>query len=418
MNTTALDVLKFPGLSVMFKTVSNFCNLACDYCYFSGCSGMNIDEVRISDEILEAFMREYMPLTAGAASFAWQGGEPLLASIGFFRKAVQLQAQYALPHTTIINAVQTNGTLINEEWARFFKQYNILVGISLDGPKEIHDKRRPLGSGAGSYEAVMRGIEWLRRYDVDFNILTVIHEDNVNQAEQLLEYYNREGFHYVQFIPAMNFKAQELGETGEFLITPKQYGDFLCRAFDVWLADGRPRTSIRTFDNLLSQHLNHPAELCTHRASCPLSIVIESNGDVFPCDFYMNAAHRLGNVMHDRLPSMLQSSTMKQFQSLKPALPEACVSCEYLSYCHGGCPRNRRWSEHEAVGTDYFCASYKQLYKYSAERMEHLANTVRKDWLRQLKQFGQPLPSRNELCFCGSGLKFKKCCGTAAVSLE
>ncbi|MFD2670320.1 anaerobic sulfatase maturase [Marinicrinis sediminis] len=402
---------RYPGLSVMWKTVSNSCNLACDYCYFDGCNGLDMEKVRIQESILESFMQQYMPLTSGVASFAWQGGEPMLAGLDFFKRVVDLQMTYAPPHTTLNNAIQTNGTLITDEWAQFFKHYRFLVGVSLDGSRMIHNKRRPFGSGAGSYDAVMKGLEVLRRHQVDFNVLTVIHEDNVDKADELMDFYEREGLDYVQFIPAMNFKAQETEKAGDYLISPQQYGDFLCRTFDRWLQNGRPQRSVRQFDNLLSQTLNHPAELCTHRARCPLSLVIESNGDVFPCDFFMDEGNRLGNLKTDALTALLDSTPYAEFLSLKSRLPDACMNCEYLSQCHGGCPRNRNWMAEKPQVPDYFCASYRQLYAHSQAPLEVVATRIRTDWKQQWQKAGHALPSRNEACFCGSGLKYKKCCG-------
>lgn len=202
------------SIGVMWKTVSEACNLACDYCYYSRCGGKPGKIDRIEYDVLEKFIKEYMAISNGVAKFAWQGGEPLLAGLEFFEKVVELQAKYAPPHTMISNSLQTNGTLLNDEIAQFLKKYNFLVGVSLDGPKEINDARRITGSGAGSFDRVMRGIELLRKHEVDFNILTVIHENNVNKAKELMEFYQREKFTFVQFIPCMDFRAQETDAKG------------------------------------------------------------------------------------------------------------------------------------------------------------------------------------------------------------
>jgi uncharacterized protein len=409
----------YGNIGVMWKTVSEACNLACDYCYYSRCGGKPGNIERIDDGVLEKFIKEYMALSNGVARFAWQGGEPLLAGLDFFKKVVQLQAKYAPPNTIISNSLQTNGTLIDEEWAKFFKKYNFLVGVSLDGPKEINDARRITGSGAGSFERVMQGINFLRKYDVDFNILTVIHENNVYNAKQLMDFYQREQFRFVQFIPCMDFQAQETEKSGKYRITPKEYGDFLCEAFDVWYNDGHPITSVRFFDNMLNVYVHQEAELCIHRKTCPKTLIIEQNGDVYPCDFFINNKYKLGNVGTESLEDILNSPVYKEFLNLKPNLPKKCQSCQYIDLCHGGCPRNRTWSFEEdktLVDVDYFCQSYKQIYAYAHERMEIVAQNVKKRWLKEYIEAGLKLPKRNEPCICGSGKKFKKCCELLRVN--
>ncbi|ALC91416.1 anaerobic sulfatase maturase [Bacillus sp. FJAT-18017] len=401
------------NIGVMWKTVSEACNLACDYCYYSRCGGKPGRIDRIDDAVLEKFIKEYMELSNGVAKFAWQGGEPLLAGLDFFERIVELQAKYAPPNTMISNSLQTNGTLINDEWARFLKQYNFLVGVSLDGPKEINDSRRVTGSGAGSYDRVMRGIASLRNYDVDFNILTVILEGNVTEARELMEFYKQEKFSFVQFIPGMDFRAQETDAKGEYLITPAEYGNFLCEAFDVWYNDGEPVTSVRFFDNMLNVYVHREAELCIHRKSCPKTLILEQNGDAYPCDFFINDKYKLGNVGSDNLTDILNSPLYDEFLKLKPNLPKQCLSCKYINLCHGGCPRNRTWSfgeDETLVDVDYFCQSYKQIYSYAHDRMEIVAQNVKRRWLQEYIETGLKLPDRNDTCVCGSGKKFKKCC--------
>jgi len=250
MSTCAADA-GHGDVFVMWKTVSEDCNLACDYCYYSTCGGRIGRRVRrIDSALLEKFIGEYMAYASrrgGVATFIWQGGEPLLAGLDFFREVVELQIKYARPGMMVSNAVQTNGTLIDEEWARFFRKYNFLVGVSVDGPKEIHDARRVTGSGKGSYDLVMRGIGHLRDAGAEFNILTVVHDGNVDKGRELMEFYRRENFGYVQFIPCMDFRAQEPDRPARYQITPEQYGRFLCETFDVWYNDGRPEISVRFF---------------------------------------------------------------------------------------------------------------------------------------------------------------------------
>lgn len=365
-------------ISVMWKTVSEDCNLACDYCYYSTCQGKPEGVRHIDEVLLEKFIAEFMGLSRGTVSFAWQGGEPLLAGLPFFEKVVELQASYAPRGTTISNALQTNGTLITERWAAFLKRYNFLVGVSLDGPAALHDQRRIDASGTGSHDRVIRGIRLLERHQVDFNILTVVHKHNVRHARELITYFQAEGFPYLQFIPCMDFRSHQVEQPGRYEITPAEYGDFLCESFDLWYGKGTPRTSIRFFDNMLQAYLGLEAGLCVHRSRCATTLVLERNGDAYPCDFYLHPDWKLGNVGDDALPELLQHPNYAKFQQMKPSLPDACQHCPWLKLCYGGCPRNRNWTgEGRAASTDYFCESYRQVYTYAHERMLRLAASVR-----------------------------------------
>ncbi|WHX50114.1 anaerobic sulfatase maturase [Paenibacillus woosongensis] len=409
------------NISVMWKTVSEDCNLACDYCYYSTCGGKPGRKInRIDPVLLEKFMKEYMERSRGSATFAWQGGEPLLAGLGFFEEVVRLQAKHAPRNTMISNSLQTNGTLITEKWASFFKQYNFLVGVSLDGPKEIHDARRVDSRGLGSFDRVMKGIEHLRKHRVDFNILTVVHKGNVGKAAEMMRFFESEGFAFVQFIPCMDFRAQEINRPGVYDITPEEYGNFLCEAFDYWYNGGDPRTSIRFFDEMLNVYVHREPGLCIHRAACPQTIILEQNGDAFPCDFFINPDWKVGNVGADSIDEILAHPLYDKFLKMKPNLPESCKTCEWKKLCHGGCPRNREWSaDLQSSGVDYFCSSYKQVYSYANERMKQLGDKVRARLFAQnvARYFKGKLPERNDPCPCGSGRKYKQCCADLGLSV-
>jgi uncharacterized protein len=367
------------GLGVMWKTVSEDCNLACDYCYYSTCGGKPGPAInRIDSFVLDKFIQDYMRHSSGSATFAWQGGEPLLAGHEFFEEVVYRQALHAPPHTVISNSLQTNATLISGRWAAFFKTYHFLIGVSLDGPQQIHDSRRVNAAGKGSYSQVMNGIGHLRRHQVDFNILTVIHKGNVGKARELMAFYREQDFRFIQFIPCMDFRAQQVDQPGEYEISADEYGEFLCEAFDEWYQDGKPEISVRFFDNMLSVYLGGEAESCVHRAACPSSLVLEQNGDAFPCDFYINEEWKVGNVAEDSIADMLAHPNFRRFHRMKPALPDKCQTCEWQRLCYGGCPRNRKWNTEEGLsGPDYFCQSYMRIYAYADERMQKLADRLR-----------------------------------------
>lgn len=408
------------NISVMWKTVSEDCNLACDYCYYSTCGGKPGKKInRIESPILEKFIREYMEKSHGAATFAWQGGEPLLAGLDFFEEVVTLQAKHAPKHTMISNTLQTNGTLINDKWATFFKTYNFLIGVSLDGPKEIHDARRVDSLGQGSFDRVMRGIEHLRAHQVDFNILTVVHKGNVGKAAEMMRFFEAEGFNYVQFLPCMDFRSQQINHPGVYDITPEEYGNFLCEAFDYWYNEGEPRSSIRFFDEMLNIYVNREAGLCIHRATCPQTIILEQNGDAFPCDFFIHPDWKVGNVATHSIDEILDHPLFDKFLKMKPTLPEPCTTCDWKKLCHGGCPRNRKWGTDLATSeVDYFCESYKQIYSYADERMKKLGDTIRGRLFEQNveRYYKGKWPERNDPCPCGSGRKYKQCCNDLGLT--
>lgn len=396
---------------VMWKTVSEDCNLACDYCYYSTCGGRAGARRRIPLGLLETAIRNYMEHSQGAAGFAWQGGEPLLAGLAFFETALALQVKHAPPHTTIGNAVQTNGTLLSEDWARFFHRYQFLVGVSVDGPREIHDAHRVTATGKGSFDLVMRKIGHLRDHDVDFNILTVLHQGNVRKPRELMAFYEREGFGYVQFIPGMDFRAQSPETPARYLITPEEYGDFLCETFDMWYNDGAPKISVRCFDNVLSVYCGREAEACQYRRTCSRTLILEQNGDAYPCDFYMGPNWRLGNIGRDRLERILDHPAYRRFMRFKEELPQQCRRCRHLALCYGGCPRSRTVDPAGLrTGPDYFCPAYRRFFDHAHERMSLLARKLRMRCLVDHARSGRQWPERNEPCVCGSGKKFKRCC--------
>ena len=225
----------------------------------------------------------------------------------------------------------------------------------------------------------MNGIGHLRRHQVDFNILTVIHKGNVGKARELMAFYREQDLRFVQFIPCMDFRSQQVDKPGNYEISAEEYGEFLCEAFDEWYNGGKPDLSVRFFDNMLSVYLSGEAESCIHRAACPTSLVLEQNGDAYPCDFYIHEDWTVGNVAADSIADMLAHPNYERFHRMKPALPDPCRSCEWQRLCYGGCPRNRKWNiEDGSSGPDYFCQGYMRVYAYASERMQRLADGLRR----------------------------------------
>ena len=368
---------------IMWKTVSEDCNLACDYCYYSRVLGKPAQVRRPTDVVLEKVLREYLATCGATASIAWQGGEPLLAGLPFFRRVVALEAEYAHPPMTISNAVQTNGVLINERWAQFFREYRFLVGVSLDGPEAIHDAHRVDGHGRGSYARVRRGIEFLQEAGVEFNILTVVGPHNVEHGAELLEFYRRAGFAWIQFIPQMGFHSQQPGDPGAYAISPDAYGQFLCDTFDAWYGDGQPTMSIRYFDNVLQTYVGVAPDICTMQAKCPPHLIVDSNGDLYPCDFFFDEEWRLGNIRDLALADAFETAPYARFAAMKPDLPEKCQTCPWLKHCRGGCPRNRMELDGTTDHPDYFCAAFEQFFAYADDRLKELAKPIRTERSRR-----------------------------------
>jgi len=364
---------------------------------------------RIEEPVLDAFMRQYMKHVADsrAASLSWQGGEPTLAGIEFFERVVTLEAKYAAPGTTITNALQTNAILLDDRWGEFLHRYSFLVGVSLDGPETIHDDVRRDRGGHGSFRRVMAGVDALRRHNVDFNILCVVGPHNVTRVRELMSFFRGEGFSYVQLIPAMDFQSVEPDTPPAYLITAEEYGEFLVDLFDEWYEGGFPSTSVRTFDAILQSYLGMPADLCVYGEQCNAGIVVEYNGDVYPCDFYISKRWRLGNVMRESLESILAKPDLPAFAARKLSLPPRCEDCEWRRLCRGGCPRNRPGG---ASGvSEYFCESHRRLFTHADVRFRAVVGTIERR-LATARAVGEAA-GRNERCPCGSGRKYKSCCG-------
>jgi uncharacterized protein len=405
----------------MFKTVSTDCNLDCAYCYYrESLEGSRVRR-RLDSGLLDRFIPAYMAYIADVkvASMSWQGGEPTLAGLPFFERVVALQAAHAVPGTLISNALQTNAVLVDEAWGAFLKRYNWLVGVSLDGPEEIHDALRTNRGGAGSFARVLRGIDVLRRHGVDFNILCVIGPHNVGRAAELMTFFRCQRFSHVQLIPAMEFQAIQPDQRASFLITPAEYGAFLVEAFDAWYEGGSPTMSVRIFDNFLQNYLGVPNDMCVHAATCEGGIVVEWDGSAYPCDFYIHPEWRLGNVLDTPVAELASGPPRRAFIAQKTPLPVECARCEWLRICKGGCPRNRAAKDGGPV-PDYFCAGYAQFFSYAHSRLDGLTVAIRRrrKYLEVVGRasHGGAVVGRSAPCPCGSGRKHKRCCARPVSS--
>jgi len=386
------------ALSTLIKPASSRCNLDCSYCFYLEKAELYPWEDRpaLSLDTFETFLRQYMEGFAQPYTFAWQGGEPTLMGLPFFRAAIELEARVARevnPNSVshISNAIQTNGTLLDDDWARFLKESNFLVGVSIDGPPEMHDTFRVDRKGRPSHDDVMEGIEHLRRRAVDFNILTVVSSANVEHPGELLRWLVEQGFRELQFIPLVEPLPghASVSETGAFLpgsITQEQYGCFLERLFDAWVETGVDAVRIRWFDNLIQLLWGRPAETCEMARQCGMYMVLEHNGDCYPCDFFVEREWALGNVLETSLTKIVDSATFHRFRRMKARLHPDCRECPWLSLCHGECPRYRITNAGTAEGAlPYFCPSFKQFFESRYGALEEIAVSLG-------RRMGLPVP--------------------------
>jgi uncharacterized protein len=361
----------------------------------------------MDDETLRVLIREGMRLMPQVATFGWQGGEPMLTGIDFFRRVVSYQKQFGRSGQSVCNGVQTNGTLIDDEWAQLFAEYSFLLGVSLDGPPQWHDHYRTSVSGKGSYTRVLHGIEVLRRHNAEFNILTVINNITADHPQEIWNFLMEQGFWYLQFIPCVE-RDPESGEVTEFSVSAEQFGDFLCAVFDLWYHNGQPQASVRLFDNLLLAYAGHGPQVCQFQKECGDYVVVEYNGDVYPCDFYVKKQTHLGNIHDQPLDAVATSKKAVAFRKRKLHGDPACANCRWLHTCNHGCPLMR---DHNPDGREHFlCHAYQKLFAHSEERLLELKKSVPPPPPPPQAETA-PRVGRNDPCPCGSGKKYKKCCG-------
>ena len=347
---------------LLIKPVSFDCNLRCKYCFYLRVSEVypGQERPRMNEEVLETMISRYLRHRFRESIFGWQGGEPTLAGLDFFKKVVELQQKHGQPGQVIGNALQTNGILIagNPQWGQFLHDYRFLVGLSLDGPKNIHDRYRRTKGNNSVWEKVMSAARTLKKHEVSFNILCVVSKANVNHAERVYDFFLDQGFQHLQFIPAL--EADAGGKRASFSVNPSQYGNFLVELFEAW-NDAPNRASIRLFDALFSHHVGHPKGLCSHEKNCADYFLVEWNGDVYPCDFFVQEGRKLGNLREDDF-SVLKKRRDDAFKPLKRRISSDCKEYAWLELCHGGCVKDRIFPDNPHPGKTYFCEAYKTFF--------------------------------------------------------
>ncbi len=385
---------------VMAKPAGPRCNLDCSYCFYLEKEKLFPagDACRMSDEVLETFIRNYIrSQNTPELSFAWQGGEPTLAGLDFYRKVTALQRRYA-GGRRVHNAFQTNGTCLDDAWCRFFARENFLVGLSLDGPEPIHNRRRVDKGGAGSFERVMRALELLKKHRVEFNTLTCVTRESPDEALEIYRFLRNQGVQFMQFIPIVErapapADARGLDLAGPpdlraaadaqammpWAVSPEGYGRFLCRIFDEWIRADVGRVFVNLFDTALSAWCGDEPHLCTFAKQCGRAVALEHDGSVYACDHFVYPEYKLGNLMEKSLEEMLYSPKQMQFgRDKSDALPGYCRRCEFLFACSGECPKHRFLQTPDGEpGLNYLCAGYKTFFKHIEPAMKKMAELVR-----------------------------------------
>lgn len=375
-------------LYVLAKPVGASCNLRCKYCYYLEKSHLyrNAPARVMSDELLERFVQEYIQAqTMSQVLFTWHGGEPLMRPLSFYRKAVALQERYAFGRQ-IDNTIQTNGTLLTDEWCEFFKEHNWLVGISIDGPQEFHDEYRRTASDKPSWQKVMRGIRLLRKHGVEWNAMAVVNDFNAGYPLEFYHFFKEMGAKYIQFAPVVERMAahsdgrhlatlvdQEC-PVADFSVSPAQWGDFLCAIFDEWVRHDVGQTYVEIFDCTLANWVGERPGICVYAKECGHAGVMEFNGDVYSCDHFVFPEYKLGNIRDKTLVEMLYGEQQRQFSCLKHAtLPKQCRECEWEFACHGECPKNRFVNDRYGnPGLNYLCSGYRHFYEHVAPYMDFM----------------------------------------------
>lgn len=371
-----------PLNSVLIKPAGPDCNLNCGYCFYLKKSALFSQTPihRMSDEVQEELIRQVMQQGGSSVSLAWQGGEPTLMGLPFFERAVELEKKYGR-NQTVGNGLQTNGLLLDTEWARFLKKYDWLVGISLDGPAHIHDHYRLDRRGSGTHQRVEANAMMLLDQGVAVNVLCCLTDYSVRFPDELYDYYKNLGLTWMQFIPVVETDPADPSRAASYSVSAADYGAFLCRIFDLWVADfrdGKPTTSVRHFDSVFYAYVGLEAPECTLMKSCGPYVVIEHNGNVYSCDFFVEPKWKLGNILTGRLNQMLNSRQQEIFGDAKAVLPGECRRCPWLSKCYGGCTKDRIKDPADQRKPRY-CKSYKMFFSHADARLRILAEQWKKE---------------------------------------
>lgn len=378
-------------LYLMAKPVGSLCNLSCKYCYYLEKGLLYADHgdhrgLYMSDATLETFIRQYIESqTQQQVLFTWHGGEPLMRPLSFYRKVLDLQCRYAAGRQ-IDNCLQTNGTLLTDEWCSFFRENDWLIGISIDGPQQFHDAYRRTQANSSSYHKVLRGIELLKKHDVEWNVMGVVNNYNADYPLEVYHFFKDLGARYIQFTPIVErlvphtdgrrlaSVAEEQARLADFTVTPEQYAHFACAIFDEWVRQDVGEVYVQLFDSTLARWVGEAPGVCSMAETCGHAAVLEHNGDVYSCDHFVFPEYLLGNIHHDSITSMMYSPRQRAFgRSKLEGLPRQCLTCEWRFACNGGCPKDRFATTADGEhGLNYLCEGYRRFFSHVAPYMDFM----------------------------------------------
>ena len=412
------------NFSLLVKPASFSCNLRCNYCFYLEKEKLFKGKNMMTDKVLERMISSFLAVDMPAHSIGWQGGEPTMMGLDFFKQVVHYQQKYGHSGISVSNGLQTNGTMLDDEWCKHLTKYNFLVGLSIDGPKEIHDQHRWTAKGTGSHDMVMKGLAALKRNHTEFNVLTLVSNSNIKHPLLVYNYLKDLGVKFHQYIECVEFLPN--GELAPFAVHPEEWGEFLCTIFDEWYEKDRYEISVRFFDSVLARMVDNMANACLFAEDCRQYLVVEHDGGIYPCDFFVLPEWKLGNIMDSDWEFFLEHPLYEKFGIRKSQWNEKCDTCPYVKYCLGCCQKNRLNHGKNPRDLSALCAGWEMFYQHTLPRFKSLANHIRKERERAAQQeqiersraiaaqraFANTAKiGRNDPCPCGSGKKYKKCCG-------
>ncbi len=367
-------------ISVLIKPSSSACNMHCEYCFYKDLSKNMHETVKcaMSEKTIYTIVEKALTEASDGCNFAFQGGEPTLRGLDFFKQFVDIQKKLNKKNLRIQNSIQTNGVLIDDEWAEFLAENQFLVGLSLDGPAEIHNNNRFLSNGTGSYNKIMQAVKLFNKHNVSYNILSVVTGKNARSIVKIYNFLKKNNFGYVQFIPCLEPLDAKHGKEA-YHLSSKDYADFLITLFDMWSKDflNDKYISIRYFDNLFHMLFGRPPESCSMNGICSVQHVIEGNGDVYPCDFYVVDKYKLGNICEMDFDEMSQSDIAQDFVKRSRLISQECKECPYFSLCRSGCMRDRV-KQIDGSYKNYYCESYKKFFSSRAKQIRAVCDKLSK----------------------------------------
>ena len=432
----------YPNFSLLAKPSGPLCNLDCKYCFYLEKEAYFKEDERstyyMNPETREAYVKQYLASQTGnQVHFAFQGGEPTLVGLTYFEELVQLVEEHKADHQKVSYAIQTNGTRLNEAWALFLKKHNVLVGLSIDGPEELHDAYRVNKGGNPTHAKVMKAMHLLQEHGVEYNTLTVINHLNSQHPLEVYKFLKSTGSQYMQFIPIVeriDDSGEELCdapkldevESGfkipEWNVRPKAFGHFYNAIYDEWVRNDVGKIFVQMFDLQLGFDMGQPSSLCVYSKTCGAAGILEHNGDLYSCDHFVYPKYKLGNIHEKTMEDMFESEFQQTFGNNKyDMLPSDCRQCEFLTRCYGGCPKHRfNKTSKQEPGLNYLCEGYKLFFAHIKPTMAYMAQCLKQkkspalvmEWInsgQMAKDFAVNI-SRNDPCPCGSGKKYKQCC--------